>query len=49
MGGLGLGNAIFGRRIDNSSRPLRAYGLLEIGIAISAATSVLLIDVVRKI
>lgn len=47
MAGLGLGNWLFGKRIDNSSRPLRFYGLLEIGIALSAGLSPLLIDIVR--
>ncbi len=36
MGGLALGSALFGRRADESSRPLRLYGLLEIGVAASA-------------
>lgn len=44
MAGLGLGNAILGRRIDRSPRPLRLYGFLEAGIALSAAVSPLLID-----
>jgi spermidine synthase len=30
MGGLALGNAIFGRRSDRMSQPVRAYGCLEI-------------------
>jgi spermidine synthase len=33
MGGLALGGAIFGRRADATARPLRLYGLLELGIA----------------
>jgi len=47
MAGLGLGNWLFGRRIDDAVRPLRFYGLLEVGIALSAGLSPILIDVVR--
>lgn len=47
MAGLGLGNWLFGRRIDNSLLPLRLYGLLEVGIALSAGLSPFLIDFVR--
>ena len=36
MGGLALGGWFIGRRADRWSRPLRAYGLLELGIAASA-------------
>lgn len=36
MGGLALGGAIFGGRADRSARPLRLYGLLELGIAAMA-------------
>jgi len=36
MGGLALGNKLFGRRADRSLRPVRAYGLLEIAIGIYA-------------
>src|ERR1700675_4681970 len=35
MGGLALGRYYFGRRSDTVARPLRLYGLLEIGIGIS--------------
>src|SRR6476619_1384945 len=34
MGGLALGSYYFGRRSDTVARPLRLYGLLEIGIGI---------------
>jgi len=37
MGGLALGSALLGRRADRSSRPLRLYGFLEIGVAAGAA------------
>lgn len=33
MGGLALGSALFGKRADQTRRPLRLYGVLEIGIA----------------
>lgn len=48
MAGLGLGNWLFGRRIDGSDQPLRFYGLLELGIAFSAGVSPLLIVFVRQ-
>jgi spermidine synthase len=47
MGGLGAGAAVLGRRSDAHEHPLRFYGLLEIGIAISAALTPWLIDLVR--
>src|SRR6185369_5824667 len=34
MGGLALGSFYFGRRSETIQRPLRLYGLLEIGIGI---------------
>lgn len=43
MGGLGLGNALFGRRLDASRNPLAAYARLELGIAASAALTPFLI------
>lgn len=36
LGGLGLGAAIAGRRVARIRRPLLAYGLLELGVAVSA-------------
>ena len=36
MGGLALGSALAGRRGGQVKRPVRAYGLLEIGIALYA-------------
>ena len=49
MAGLGLGNWLFGSRIDASARPLRCYGLLELGIAISAGLSPFLIMLMREV
>src|SRR6266540_799613 len=37
MAGLALGSWKLGRRADRTENPLRLYGLLEIGIGISAA------------
>lgn len=36
MAGLAIGGYAIGRRVDRAARPLRLYGLLEIGIAASA-------------
>ncbi|MFA6958195.1 MAG: fused MFS/spermidine synthase [Thermoanaerobaculia bacterium] len=48
MAGLGLGSHILGRRADRSDDPLRFYGHLEAGIAILAACSPLLVDLVSS-
>lgn len=37
LGGLAAGSALWGPVADRSARPLRLYGLLEIGVAISGA------------
>jgi len=44
MGGLGIGNAILGRRADRAKSPLAFYALLELSIAMAAAASPRLID-----
>ena len=49
MAGLGLGNWLLGRRIDDSLRPLRFYGWLEAGIALTAGLSPLSIGLVRYV
>jgi spermidine synthase len=49
MAGLGSGAAILGRRSDAHPRPLRFYGVLECGIAISAALTPFLVDGVRAL
>ncbi|HYR29348.1 MAG TPA: fused MFS/spermidine synthase, partial [Thermoanaerobaculia bacterium] len=49
MGGLGLGSAILGRRADRDPHPLALYGKLEIGIALSAAITPLLLMAVRYV
>ncbi|QDT19628.1 fused MFS/spermidine synthase [Gimesia chilikensis] len=47
MGGLGLGNALLGKRSDQFTRPVRFYALLELAIAVSVALSPFLIDLTR--
>ena len=49
MAGLGLGSAWLGRRADAHRRPLAFYGQLEIGIALTAAASPLLLAIVRDL
>ncbi len=44
MGGLALGSHLLGRRVDRLERPLRFYGLLEIGIAAFAVLFLLLTE-----
>src|ERR1041384_5366485 len=36
MGGLALGNKLFGSRVDLSSRPLAVYGYIELAIGLYA-------------
>ncbi|MGD2071560.1 MAG: fused MFS/spermidine synthase, partial [Gemmatimonadota bacterium] len=48
MGGLGLGSLLLGPRADRSRNPLGLYARLEIGIALAAAASPLLILAVRR-
>jgi len=47
MGGLGLGGYLFGRRLRRVRRPLLFYAGLELGIALTAAASPLLVEVAR--
>jgi spermidine synthase len=49
MGGIGCGAAILGRRADAHARPLAFYGMLECGIAVSAALTPFLLDAVRAL
>ena len=44
MGGLGIGNAVLGKRADRAKHPLAMYAVLEISIAATAALGPLLID-----
>jgi len=48
MGGLGLGGILLGRRVEGSRNPLAFYGLLELGVAVSAALTPALFFIVRK-
>ncbi|MFA6290379.1 MAG: fused MFS/spermidine synthase, partial [Victivallales bacterium] len=47
MGGLGIGNALLGKRADSKANPLAFYALLECGITLAAAMSPFLIDAAR--
>ncbi|HEV3115421.1 MAG TPA: fused MFS/spermidine synthase, partial [Gemmataceae bacterium] len=47
MGGLGIGNALLGKWTDRARRPLALYALLELSIALAAASSPLVIDVLH--
>src|SRR5262245_12518342 len=47
MGGLGLGNALLGRRVEEARHPLRWYAWLELVVAASVATSPWLIEAAR--
>jgi predicted membrane-bound spermidine synthase len=49
MGGLGAGSAILGRKADRMANPLRFYAVLEASIAVSAATSPFLVDLIRMV
>src|SRR4029453_7143763 len=49
MGGLGLGNAILGRRADRAANPLLLYARLEFAISLLSAASPMLVAFVRSI
>lgn len=49
MGGLGLGGLVLGRRVDAKRLPLLFYARLELGIAVAAALSPWLIDLLRAV
>ena len=49
MGGLGLGGLILGRRADAARNPVRLYAYLELGVAIAAALSPVLIALVANL
>ena len=48
LGGLGLGSAVLGRAADRARDALRAYGWLEIGIAVTAAATTLALDALAQ-
>ena len=49
MGGLGLGAAWFGQRVERSPNPLRLYGRLEFGVATMAAITPWLLVLMRAL
>jgi spermidine synthase len=49
MGGLALGSYFLGRIVDKIQRPLRLYGYLEIGIAVSALVFMVLMKIYPSI
>jgi len=49
LGGLGLGGAWLGKRAEATDRPLLLYGNLEVGVALSAAVTPFLVDLVARI
>jgi spermidine synthase len=48
VAGLGAGGLWFGRRVDRHERPVRLYAGLELGIALSAGVTPLLLSVTRR-
>ncbi len=48
MGGLGLGGAILGRKVERSKRPAQFYGWVEFGIAATTLLTPLLLLLCRK-
>ena len=48
MGGLAAGAALFGRLVDRAPRPLRIYGLLELGVGLFGAALVWLLGSGRE-
>ena len=49
MGGLGLGAAWFGQRVELSPNSLRLYGRLELGVAVAAAITPWLLVLTRAL
>jgi spermidine synthase len=49
MAGLGLGSWIFGRIADRQARPLRLYGLLEIGVGVFCLLVPVLLPLVEMV
>lgn len=45
MGGLALGSFLIGRSADRTDKPLKLYGWLELGIALSAAAFIVLMKI----
>ncbi len=49
LGAFAVGSAVFARRAERTSQPLRLYARLEMGVAASAALSPFLVDGVRAV
>jgi len=49
MGGLGFGGKLFGTWVERVGRPFRFYARLEVGIAMAAALSPMLLGLVRSL
>lgn len=49
MGGLGIGGAVLGKRADTNKNPLQLYANLEIGVAITAALTPVLVWLAQAI
>ncbi len=49
MGGLALGSYVIGRHVDTAKNPLRLYGCLELGIALSAVLFIVLMKIFPSI
>ncbi len=49
MAGLGLGSIWLGRKADSHKQPLVLYGWIELGIALGAAMSPLLVELARAV
>jgi spermidine synthase len=49
MGGLGLGSVLFGRLASRFRDPIRAYGVIEIGVGLSAALTPWLLGLISSV
>ena len=47
MGGLAIGSFVGGRRADRAARPLRLYGMVELGVALTALLTPRAFDVLQ--
>ena len=49
MGGLGIGGAVLGRRVEKARSPGRFYAIIELGIAVTAALTPFVLALVRHL
>ena len=49
MGGLAVGSYVAGRLAERLRSPLRAFGLVEIGVGVSALATPLVLDVIKSV